>query len=154
MSKPSDMPSDERKRQYAALRRVIYKEASPALLAKFNLCPDAERFQMLKTWMVNPSLDNIHVEEKYHTWCENLRTDRYVTVTLFQLEKIYGKGKQAQEFIVSMSGRVRDKGAKEMLAKQLGQLQSPTLKSLCDGIPLILADMRTHNIRNCKELVS
>lgn len=34
---------------------------------------------MLKTWMVNPSLDNIHVEEKYHTWCENLRTDRYVT---------------------------------------------------------------------------
>ena len=43
MSKPSDMPSDERKRQYAALRRVIYKEASPALLAKFNLCPDAER---------------------------------------------------------------------------------------------------------------
>ena len=43
MSKPSDMAPDERKRQYAAMRRAIYKEASPALLAKFNLCPDAER---------------------------------------------------------------------------------------------------------------
>lgn len=35
---------------------------------------------MLKQWMINPDLDSIHVEEKYKTWVENLRTDRYVTV--------------------------------------------------------------------------
>ena len=32
-----------------------------------------------------------------------------------------------------MSGRARDKGAKEMLAKQLGQLQSPTFMNLETG---------------------
>lgn len=35
---------------------------------------------MLKQWMCNPDLDSIHVEEKYKTWIENLRTDRYTTV--------------------------------------------------------------------------
>ena len=43
MSKPSDMPYEERKRQYAAMRRQIYREAPPALLAKYSLAPDAER---------------------------------------------------------------------------------------------------------------
>ncbi len=44
MSKASDMDPDERKRQYSALRRAIYKDASPALVAKFSLATDAERF--------------------------------------------------------------------------------------------------------------
>ena len=35
---------------------------------------------MLKQWMINPNLDSIFVEEKYKTWAENLRTDRYATV--------------------------------------------------------------------------
>lgn len=93
----------ERKRQYAALRRQIVKEASPALLAKFNLCSDGERllvkyrwvtqhdlttsfhsshsrFGMLKQWIQNPDLGEMEVEEKYKSWIESLRTDRYVTV--------------------------------------------------------------------------
>lgn len=42
------------------------------------------RFGMLKAWMINPSVDSIHVEEKYTAWVQSLRTDRYVTVrTLF-----------------------------------------------------------------------
>lgn len=43
MTKPSDLDSGERKRQYASLRRAIIKEASPALAAKFKLAKDAER---------------------------------------------------------------------------------------------------------------
>ena len=38
------------------------------------------RFAMLKQWMCNPDLGEIHIEQKYRTWVENLRTDRYVTV--------------------------------------------------------------------------
>ena len=57
MSEPSEMDSadsrlvmlrcaylhKERKRQYEALRRVLKKEASPALTMKFNMCSDKER---------------------------------------------------------------------------------------------------------------
>lgn len=43
MSKPSDMDADERKRQYAALRRSIHRDAPPALVAKFQLASDGER---------------------------------------------------------------------------------------------------------------
>ena len=39
------------------------------------------RFKMLKQWVADPSLSSITVEERYHTFVENLRTDRYVTVT-------------------------------------------------------------------------
>ena len=34
----------ERKRQYSALRRAVYREAPPALVAKFSLANDGERF--------------------------------------------------------------------------------------------------------------
>lgn len=34
---------------------------------------------------------------------------------------------------VSLSGRVRDSGAKQLLAKQLGQIQSPTFMDLQTG---------------------
>ena len=50
MSKPSDMPYEERKRQYAALRRAIHRDASPALLAKFSLANDGERFLGVDFW--------------------------------------------------------------------------------------------------------
>ena len=43
MSVSSDMDPGERKRQYSALRRAIYKDASPALVAKFSLATDGER---------------------------------------------------------------------------------------------------------------
>lgn len=36
--------TQERKRQYAALRRAVYREAPPALVAKFSLASDGERF--------------------------------------------------------------------------------------------------------------
>ena len=43
-----DIPRDERKRQYAALRRAILKNANPALTAKFSLCDDGERLALGK----------------------------------------------------------------------------------------------------------
>ena len=36
-------PAQERKRQYAAMRRAIYREAKPELVAKFSLATDKER---------------------------------------------------------------------------------------------------------------
>lgn len=77
---------------------------NPALTAKFTLCSDTERsggdffykvgcqiwelnppnkprrFAMLKAWIVNPDTSSLHIEEKFQTWVEDLRTDRYVTV--------------------------------------------------------------------------
>ena len=50
MTKPSDLNPDERKRQYSSLRRAIYRDAPPALVAKFQMCSDAERFFDLKPW--------------------------------------------------------------------------------------------------------
>ena len=48
MTKPSDLNPEERKRQYSSLRRAIYRDAPPALVAKFQMCSDAERFSDLK----------------------------------------------------------------------------------------------------------
>ena len=113
---------------------------------------------MLKQWVADPSLSSITVEERYHTFVENLRTDRYVTVTfsnmfflrsglmfmltkrvpeqlvyrldalktciihrpplaqvtLFQLEKIYGKSSDAKAFIKELC---RGSLAKSSVAK-------------------------------------
>lgn len=100
MSGPSDMPYDERKRQYSALRRAISRANSPALTAKFALCSDSERlgklasrlfphetqharlrrFGMLKQFVLNPNVDSIYVEEKFSQWVQDLRSDRYTTV--------------------------------------------------------------------------
>ena len=103
---------------------------------------------MLKQWLSsNGDIQSIDVEEKYESWVQSLRTDRYVTVwalsfsqipmffsllfyftttcddnlkhvpkngsinyfcrnsskvTEFQLEKIYGKGKDAKAFIATL----------------------------------------------------
>ena len=69
---------------------------------------------MLRQWIMGKGqLDSIHIEEKYRQWVESLRTDRYVTarglprvdtpceleVTVFQLEKIYGRSSDAKSFI-------------------------------------------------------
>lgn len=43
MTSSADMPYDERKRQYAALRRAIHLDASPALVCKFKMANDTER---------------------------------------------------------------------------------------------------------------
>ena len=42
---------------------------------------------MLKSWMVNPDLSSIDVEEKYISYVEQLRTDRYTTVTWIIFKK-------------------------------------------------------------------
>lgn len=57
------------------------------------------RFSMLKTFMMNNSVDSIEVEEYYQKMTRDDRTDRYVTQTLFQLEAKYGTSKEAQLFI-------------------------------------------------------
>lgn len=46
------------------------------------------RFTMLKSWMTNPDLSSIDVEEKYVSYVEQLRTDRYTTVTWIFLKNI------------------------------------------------------------------
>lgn len=81
MASPSEMERSERKRQYSALRRAIHRAANPALTAKFSLCNDTERFAMLKQWVVNPDTSSIEIEERYVSWVEELRTDRYVSVS-------------------------------------------------------------------------
>lgn len=35
---------------------------------------------MLKAWLLNPDLNELYVEEKFRSWVEELRTDKYVTV--------------------------------------------------------------------------
>ncbi|CAK8987207.1 unnamed protein product [Durusdinium trenchii] len=102
MASPSEMERSERKRQYSALRRAIHRAANPALTAKFSLCNDTERFAMLKQWVVNPDTSSIEIEERYVSWVEELRTDRYVSVSIFQLEKIYGKSTEAKKFIAEL----------------------------------------------------
>ena len=52
MAGPKQMPYDERKRQYSALRRAITRSCEPALLAKFSLSTDGERWGLGK----NPCL--------------------------------------------------------------------------------------------------
>ena len=34
---------------------------------------------MLKAWLLNPKLGDLEVEDRYISWVESLRTDRYVT---------------------------------------------------------------------------
>lgn len=36
---------------------------------------------MLKTWMANPDLSAIDIEEKHHEFAEELRKDKYTTVS-------------------------------------------------------------------------
>ncbi|CAE7222452.1 unnamed protein product [Symbiodinium necroappetens] len=96
------MPYKERKRQYAALRRAILKKNNPALTAKFSLCSDGDRFGMLKSFLVNEGVGAIEIEERFQTFVNNLRSDRYVTVTIFQLEKLYGTSEEAKAFIESL----------------------------------------------------
>ncbi len=44
MTSASELPYDERKRQYASLGRAINREANPALVAKYRMASDGERF--------------------------------------------------------------------------------------------------------------
>ncbi|CAK8991390.1 unnamed protein product [Durusdinium trenchii] len=100
MASPSCMEKGERKRQYAALGRAVHKSCSPQLLAKYQLCSDSERWSMLKQWLLSDGkVDDITVEERYTRWTEQLRSDRYVTVTKLQLYKTYGKSSAAKKFI-------------------------------------------------------
>lgn len=50
MATPADMSTEERKRQYSALRRAVVKSCSAPLLAKFQLCSDSERSGVGKPW--------------------------------------------------------------------------------------------------------
>lgn len=38
------------------------------------------RFNMLKTWIANPDLSNVDVEERYKVYAKNTRKDKYTTV--------------------------------------------------------------------------
>jgi hypothetical protein len=54
MATPKQMPYDERKRQYSALRRAITRSCEPALLAKFSLSTDGERWGLGKNpWLIS-----------------------------------------------------------------------------------------------------
>ena len=43
MTKPQDMPYEERRRQYAALGRAIKRDAPPEVAAKYSMASDPER---------------------------------------------------------------------------------------------------------------
>ena len=79
----------------------------------------------MKTWLANPDLSTVEVEEHYQTFAKPKRSDQYITVcslislgvgcgmawfaslfgqvTLLQLKKKFGKGKAAREFIASIT---------------------------------------------------
>ncbi|CAL1154720.1 unnamed protein product [Cladocopium goreaui] len=154
MSKPSDMDPSERKRQYSALRRAIIKDANPALVAKFSLASDAERFNMLKAWMANPNTGDLEIEERYVRWVQELRTDRFVTVTLFQLEKMFGKGKDAKEFISELcQGHLVDERLVCHSSITGLFLIADRVKNLQKDVPLCIAEIKNLGVRNCSELV-
>ena len=44
MSSPKEMETNERKRQYSALRRAIRSSGNPALTTKFETCNDTDRW--------------------------------------------------------------------------------------------------------------
>lgn len=68
MSSPSEMPYEERKRQYAALRRSVASSCKPALLAKFSLSNDAERLVLLSNQTFKVSQLTIHYENDITIW--------------------------------------------------------------------------------------
>ena len=73
------------------------------------------RWSMLKQWMLSDGkLDSITVEEKFIRWCEQLRTDNYVTVPHKQVKITLGfsqpcffKQKKAHHIIVKVSTQPR-----------------------------------------------
>lgn len=85
---------------------------------------------MLRSWILNPNLAEMEIEEKFRKYASETHTDRYATapylnvnqvnlvvidtdtpimeliilsvlseVTLLQLEKTYGKSREAKDFI-------------------------------------------------------
>ncbi|CAJ1358625.1 unnamed protein product [Effrenium voratum] len=131
MSLPKEMPRDERKRQSAVVGRALRSEGNPALLAKWTLSNDLERFKVMQSFVVNQSLADIHVEEKYEKWVEEQRSDKYVTVTLFQLEAMYGTSEEAIQFVSELV-----KGVPVIILYVLGHTQN-----------------RIHSISNCQNIL-
>ncbi|CAJ1355342.1 unnamed protein product [Effrenium voratum] len=97
------MPREERKRQYTAIRRQLAKEVNSALACKWNASDDNQRFSMLKTWILNGSLDDIEIEEEFTRFAEESQNDMWTTCTLFQLEQMYGTTPEAAEFIAEVT---------------------------------------------------
>ena len=60
---------------------------------------------MLKAWLLNGSLSDIYVEEKYSDFVEESRDDQYSTMTLLQLEQIYGTGEDGRSLVCKHVGR-------------------------------------------------
>ena len=119
----------ERKRQYSALRRAVYREAPPALVAKFSLATDGERpfgVNLCRAYLATkvpnatpvdpgegpagfypdrrevqamgrepedgPLRDRPGLIFRADTLCD-------FEVTVFQLEKLYGRSADAKSFI-------------------------------------------------------
>lgn len=61
------------------------------------------RFSMLKTWILNGSLDDIEIEEEFTRFAEESQNDMWTTCTLFQLEQMYGTTPEAAEFIAEVT---------------------------------------------------
>ncbi|CAJ1368385.1 unnamed protein product, partial [Effrenium voratum] len=61
-----------------------------------------DRFAMLKSWLLNDGLSDIVIEEKFQRWAEDRRQDKWATVSILQLERIYGTTPEAEEFIAEL----------------------------------------------------
>ena len=85
----------------------------------------------MQSFVVNQSLADIHVEEKYEKWVEEQRSDKYVTVTLFQLEAMYGTSEEAVQFVSELV-----KGVPVIILYVLGHTQN-----------------RIHSISNCQNIL-
>ena len=54
---------------------------------------------MLKTWLLNGSLHDIEIGEEFNKFVQETQEDQYTTITLMQLEQLYGTSEDAQLFI-------------------------------------------------------
>ena len=98
MSEPSDMPREQRKRNYAQLGRMIRLDAD--LASRFKILgSDKDKFQFMRDTLLSAHESSVAVVSKILVSKQTENKDRYRTVSKLQLQKMYGDSDDAKEFI-------------------------------------------------------
>ena len=98
MSQPSDMPREQRKRNYAQLGRMVRMD--PELASRFKLLgTDKDKFRFMKETLLSAHESSVVVASKIFISKLTENKDRYRTVSKLQLQKMYGDSDDAKEFI-------------------------------------------------------
>ncbi|CAE7786823.1 unnamed protein product [Symbiodinium sp. CCMP2456] len=85
------MDPSERKRQNEALRRKLLSGGlKPGLLEKYQNCSGAQqKFDFLKSFILDPDMENVEVEACFKELAERKTSDVYVELPLEDLKKTY-----------------------------------------------------------------